>query len=303
MPASPESTPQAAKRALVIRIGALGDVLLTRRLTYSLSRAGLRSTLFAPARHASLLQADPWIDGVLDSESPSFASAFTGEWRNEVCGFDLGLVISKSDGLARAAESAARRVARIQPEPWRDDVSIALQWAEAAIGSGAVFQGTLPSLFASPDESMAQGATLIHPGSGSPAKNWPLERFVDLSRELRQGGHRVVWILGPAEGGIPSPGSEFEVLDRPSLGALAATLSQARVFVGNDSGVSHLAAAVGAPTVAIFGPTSDVVFRPDGPRVATARSASGALESLGVDRVLSVIEELTKCRLRPLAGP
>lgn len=288
-------------RALVIRIGALGDVLLTRRLTYSLSRAGLRSTLFAPARHASLLQGDPWIDGVLDSESPPFAPAFAGEWRNAERGFDLGVVISRSDALALAAESAAGRVARIEPGPSRDDVSIALQWAEAAVGAGPVFEGTLPSLSASPGESMAQAATLIHPGSGSPAKNWALERFFDLSRELRRAGHRVIWILGPAEGGIPSPGAEFEVLDRAPLGALAATLSQARLFVGNDSGVSHLAAAVGAPTVALFGPTSDVVFRPDGPRVATVRSTSGALDSLGVDRVLSVIEELT--RLCALAGP
>ena len=83
-------------RALVMRIGALGDVLLTRRLTYSLFLAGLRSTLFAPARHAAILLGDPWIDAVLDSESPERIAPFGGQWPDSLGRFDVALSLSNS---------------------------------------------------------------------------------------------------------------------------------------------------------------------------------------------------------------
>ncbi|MEO5761336.1 MAG: glycosyltransferase family 9 protein, partial [Vicinamibacteria bacterium] len=67
-----------------------------------------------------------------------------------------------------------------------------------------------------------------------------------------------------------------------------------RVFIGNDSGVSHLSAAVGAPTMALFGPTSDVVWKPDGPRVATVRHATQELKAIDVESVLAAISALTE---------
>ena len=97
----------------MIRIGALGDVLLTRRLAYSLYLSGLRSTLFAPARHATLLLADPWIDGVLDSESPAMAAAFAGSWPESAGRFDASVVISSSHDLIEAARQASTEAIRI----------------------------------------------------------------------------------------------------------------------------------------------------------------------------------------------
>ncbi|MBK5256175.1 MAG: glycosyltransferase family 9 protein [Vicinamibacteria bacterium] len=293
------ATPKAS-RALVIRVGALGDVLLTRRLTYSLSRAGLRSTLFAPGRHASWLRADPWIEGILDSESPRLAGAFAGEWPGEHGVFDLAVVISRSDGLARAALLAATSIIQVPPEPSRDDISIARQWADAVGGAAAPFAGPLPPLPTGPLGEFGRGATFIHPGSGSPSKNWPLERFIELSQALKVAGHRVILIRGPAEGTFPTAARGFEVFDRPSLGALGATLAGSRLFVGNDSGVSHLAAAAGAPTVTLFGPTSDVVWRPDGHEVVTVRSSTGGMEGMALGEVLEAVERLA--RLRSSAG-
>ena len=83
---------------------------------------------------------------------------------------------------------------------------------------------------------------------------------------------------------------EGERLDRPALSSLAATLAAARVFIGNDSGVSHLAAAVGAPTVALFGSTLAAVWRPDGPRVQVVSTSSGAMEEISVDVALDAMD-------------
>lgn len=270
----------------MMRVGALGDVLLTRRLTYSLHLSGFRSTLFAPARHATLLLADPWIDGILDSEAPALAAAFAGSWPESAGRFDTAAVISSSQDLGEAAKQAASTPIRIPSAPVRGDVLISMQWAEAAAELAAPFAGPIPRLMTRAHEATLAGATLIHPGSGSPRKNWPIERFVELSRNLEALGHRVAWIRGPAEIGQPEIWAG-ERIDRPSLQALAATLAAARLFVGNDSGVSHLAAAVGAATVALFGPTRPQVWRPDGPRVRAVDSADGTMVGVSLDAALT----------------
>ncbi len=293
----PQDRPSAAaerRRALVVRIGALGDVLLTRRLAHSLSLAGLRSTLFAPERHAALLRADPWIDGVFDSESPRFAGAFAGTWPEEHGRFDVAVLISQSVELCRAAKAAAKTVIQIPPGPSRDDAPIAQQWTDAASAACRPFTGKLPLLITDLGRAVVSGATLIHPGSGSPQKCWPIERFVRVSRTLQVEGHRLLWIRGPAEAHFPGGASGFEVIEHPSLEVLSATLASARLFIGNDSGISHLAAAVGAPTIVIFGPTSDSVWRPDGPRVQTIRSALGELDAVRVAEVMAAISDFAR---------
>lgn len=295
-PAQPEAQKPAPlrspkARALVIRVGALGDVLLTRRLTYSLSLQGITSTLLAPLRHASLLAADAWIDDVLDCESPAFAEAFNGHWPIPSRTFDRAVVISQSEEIAQAAATCAAVLVRLSPKPGRDDAPVSQQWAEAA-GLGGGFQGILPPLPVKPPRAKTLArASFLHPGSGSAAKNWPATRFLDLARALQSAGHRVVWIRGPAEAEFERPG-DGEVLDQPSLGQLAEALAQARLYVGNDSGVSHLAAAVGAPTLALFGPTNDRVWRPDGSLVVTLRSASLQMDDLSLETVLGGIDEL-----------
>jgi ADP-heptose:LPS heptosyltransferase len=282
---------QTWRRALVIRIGALGDVLLTRRLCYSLSLGGYRSTLLAPGRHASLLLADPWIDAILDSESPPFAGAFAGSWPAEGV-FDLAVLISKSRDLEKAARLAATNVIRLSPDPERDDEPIAQQWADAARAVCVPFTGALPLLATTARDAITSGATLIHPGSGSRGKNWPMERFAELRRRLEALGHRVVWIRGPAEPDLPAEIPPDRVIDQPSLRALAATLARSKVFIGNDSGVSHLAGAAGAPTLVLFGPTSASVWRPDGPRVHVVPARRGKLAYIQVEDVVAAADNV-----------
>jgi hypothetical protein len=102
---------------------------------------------------------------------------------------------------------------------------------------------------------------VIHPFSGSPKKNWPLENFRELARTLEQ-SMPVRWCSGvddpPLEGAVR--------ID--DLYQLACWLARARLYVGNDSGITHLAAAVGTPVLALFGPASDpAVWAPRGEHV------------------------------------
>jgi ADP-heptose:LPS heptosyltransferase len=104
---------------------------------------------------------------------------------------------------------------------------------------------------------------LLMPGSGSPTKNWPPENYLQLARELSQ-FTPVLTVLGPAEDNLQATFSQLATITDPSLGALAGLARMSLGFVGNDSGVSHLAAAAGACGVVIFGPTDPARWRPLG---------------------------------------
>jgi hypothetical protein len=120
-----------------------------------------------------------------------------------------------------------------------------------------------------------RGFIAIHPFSGSPRKNWPLDRYRALSRELER---PVQFCAGPEEhleGAL-----RFEDLYR-----IALWLASAHVYVGNDSGISHLAAAVGTPVVAIFRASDPAVWAPRGPAVIV-------LQEPDVEEVKAAVEKL-----------
>lgn len=116
------------------------------------------------------------------------------------------------------------------------------------------------------------GYAVIHPFSGSPRKNWPLDRYRELARRLAL---PVEWCAGPSE--VLEGAVRFE-----DLYELACWLAKARLYIGNDSGITHLAAAVGTPVVANFGPTDPAIWSPRGERI---RIVSGDLESISVEQV------------------
>lgn len=126
------------------------------------------------------------------------------------------------------------------------------------------------------------GYAVIHPFAGSPGKRWPLERFQELARRLA-GRMPVEWCAGPED--------EFPGAARfANLYELACWLAAARIYIGNDSGPTHLAAAVGTPVVALFGPSDPAVWAPRGPRVAIA--AAPSLDMIAVERVVSLAEDM-----------
>jgi len=130
---------------------------------------------------------------------------------------------------------------------------------------------------------------LIFPGSGSPKKNWLAENFAALARQIEP-KMRAVVVIGPAEAAIePIFKGKFATLGGLELGEIAGMARLAAGFVGNDSGVSHLAAAAGAIGVVLFGPTDPERWRPLGHAEVLRREP---LASLAVGEVAERLADL-----------
>jgi ADP-heptose:LPS heptosyltransferase len=123
---------------------------------------------------------------------------------------------------------------------------------------------------------------VIHPFSGGRGKNWPLDRFREVAARLAL---PVRWCAGPEEA--------LEGADRfENLYDLACWLASAQLYVGNDSGITHLAAAVGIPVVAIFGPTDPAVWAPRGERSVVL--SGDRLAGIPVARVLEAAQRIAR---------
>lgn len=114
----------------------------------------------------------------------------------------------------------------------------------------------------------------IHPFSGSAQKNWPLDQYQQLAQYLRATGRSVEFLIAPHQAGTV-PGARII----ENLKELAALLAGGALYIGNDSGITHLAAAAGAPTLALFLTTDPAVWSPRGPKV-------DVLQNPNLDQVL-----------------
>ncbi len=113
---------------------------------------------------------------------------------------------------------------------------------------------------------------VIHPGSGGEHKCWHVENFCMLAEHLDKEDFSVVFILGPAEKRFDDAqlarfNSAGRCICDVKAGQMVQLIACSSLFVGNDSGPTHLAAGLGAATIAIFGPTDPAIYRPIGPRV------------------------------------
>lgn len=119
---------------------------------------------------------------------------------------------------------------------------------------------------------------VIHPGSGGPHKCCHLDNFLSVAKVLASKGVEVIFLLGPAEMERLSASAMAEIgavagqLVNLSLADVLAVLSNAAGYIGNDSGITHLSAALGIRTVAVFGPTDPAVYGPIGPDVTVLAS-------------------------------
>jgi heptosyltransferase III len=140
----------------------------------------------------------------------------------------------------------------------------------------------------------------IHPGSGGEKKNWPLERWLEVQRKMLDdmrvghlliiGGESDSWQLSRMK--LTKPAERQTILESLSLPVLGAVLSQCALFVGHDSGISHLAAATGIPCLLLFGPTNPDVWAPANDAVVVLQAANRQLSSLETHTVLARMNEM-----------
>jgi len=137
----------------------------------------------------------------------------------------------------------------------------------------------------------------IHPGSGAIEKCWPISCFAEVIKRLWEKNYPVLLLSGPADDermddllqylSLHPTLEMFKILTFAPLLEVAQHLQQCRCYLGNDSGITHLAAMLDVPTVAIFGPTDPKIWHPIGPFVKVIQGYS--LEDVTVDEVMEVL--------------
>jgi len=285
---------EAVQQILIWHQGALGDLLLSGPALAALSRyyAGARITALGHPERWGLYSRSLPLEGVWDSGEARWVHLFSdGDLppaiRERLARFQLALVFSPHP---QAGLQARLRQAGIPAVHWLPSFPEEGEEAVAALQARHLADLGLPSVPGpvklevglGPDEELPElpgpGPWLaVAPGSGQLRKNWPLAHFYEVSRALGwEYGLQVVWLAGPGEEkmlpylkALAQAQGQLLLAHRP-LARVARVLSRCRLYLGNDSGLTHLAAAVGGPDVlALFGPTDPRVWAPLGPQVRT----------------------------------
>jgi len=137
---------------------------------------------------------------------------------------------------------------------------------------------------------------IIHPGSGSRDKCWYLENFCFLAEILSEKDMQVVFVLGPTETerfdqkAAEKINAVAKYISGLDLTTIMQAISCADMYIGNDSGVTHLAAAAGTKTLAVFGPTDPVLYKPIGPCVRVFNADIAGFTSPSVPAVSQAAE-------------
>ena len=276
----PTTHPSSVKRAVcLVRSGALGDFVLTLPLLLALHRAGRPVRLATRRAYFPLLEGSGWeveCRTVEDVELGQLAGRPPPALVSWLRGADVLSFWPDPDGAAARAAAAcgaqSYRVLPSRPERPPHAVLQILQAAGVRADETLLRESPLGFQRRTPPKS---GALWLHPGSGSASKNAPLAAFAALARAW---AGPVVVSLGEAEIEDRSryaaafDGSGAELALAPALAELRDRIAaEAALFVGNDTGPTHLAAALGVPTKAVFVQTDPEIWRPVGERVEVVR--------------------------------
>jgi heptosyltransferase III len=311
-------------RILVIRGGAIGDFVLTLPVLAALrdQLPGARLEVLGYPHIAQLALAGGLADAVHSIEAGPLAGFFAAggdlnaRWREFFAGFAIIVSFlydpddifrqnvaraSKAQFIAgphRPEEAAGVHAARVFLKPLErlaivdaDDVPRLrlVRVEEGEVGA----RPRSPSLLA------------VHPGSGSERKNWPEGQWLELLRALASTTDTKFLIVGgEAEGdrldrlASSLPASRVQLARSLPLVELAGRLISCSGFLGHDSGITHLAAALGLPTLVLWGDTVEAVWRPRGEQVSVLRAGTG-LSALSVQMVLDRARHLLTTRGSP----
>jgi ADP-heptose:LPS heptosyltransferase len=287
------------KHILLVHQGAIGDLIVSLPSFYAIRRAfpdAIVEAMGYPG-HLSLINHRFYADAVCSVDRAEVASLYNEQGHIHP---DIIAYMQSFDKIylfgGNAQKSAMRNLAALHgPElfhittfPENENRHVIDFQLKQLHSLGYDTSCTIPRIFLL-DEDIREAKTFImqptvhagsrpliaiHPGSGSAKKNWPVKQYAAFVHALHRNVQGTFLIIeGPAD---EQPAAQLReeiddvspvMLQTPALPVLAAILQECAVFIGNDGGVTHLAAATGIPVVAIFGPSDSRVWGPRGEKV------------------------------------
>lgn len=261
---------RSGSRVLIVRLRSLGDCVLTTPAIRLLKQArpDLEIGIVVEDRFAGIFEDNPDIAAILPPLS-SAAFGFRPDLTLNLHGGTRSMVLTTLSRARVRAGFAHHRGSSIY--------SIAIPRAQEILGeerkvhtaehlASAMFYLGVPRteipracLFAGPS-SRRRPYAVLHPVSAVAEKTWPARAFLEVARALQSSGLQPVFVGGAGED--LSAFQDYETISGAPLPAIKTLLNGAALFIGNDSGPAHMAAAFGVPVVVLFGPSDPIVWAP-----------------------------------------
>lgn len=275
----------------MIRLRSLGDCVLTTPALALLKshRPDLKLTVVVEPRFAPVFEGNPDLDGIrADVCRADLALNFHGGTRSmwmtaaTRARFRAGFAHHRYSFIYSHKIPRAQEIFGIErPVHTAEHLASAMFWL-------GVPQAEIPraKLFAEPLRENKKPYAVIHPFASAPDKTWPADRFLEIARRLH--GLEPVFLSGP--GDDTAPFAAFEIWKNEPLARVKSLMAGASLFIGNDSGPAHIAAAFGVPVVVIFGPSDPAAWSPWRTESQVLRSPE--IQNISVNDVSVAVESL-----------
>lgn len=284
-------------RVAVIRLRSLGDCVLTTPALAILRRfrPDLRVSVVVEARWRAVFEGNPDVDEIFEPgwiglrrARPDLCLNLHGGRRSAWMTALSGARYRAGFGHFRHRYAYNVRIPRAQDILSVDRmVHTAEHLASAIFYLGAPVAEIPRARLTATDKQPA--AAVLHAVAATAEKTWRADGFVEVARRLQASHSRVVFIGGP--GDDLSPFREFPIIAGAPLAEVKNLLSSASIFVGNDSGPAHMAAAFGVPSVVIFGTSDPAIWGPWRTPAEVVQSPAG-IGAVTVEQVLGALARL-----------
>ena len=289
----------AGARVAVIRLRSLGDCVLTTPAISLLKQArpDLRIAMVVEDPFAAVFAANPDLESILPPkvwEISRWRPELTLNLHGGVTSFRLTLA-ARSRWRAGFAHFRLRPVYNIQIPRAQEILQVDRKVHTAEHVASAMFylgvpQAEIPRarLFAEPSPSQ-RPYVVLHPMASTPDKTWPSSNFLAVAEHLHKRlGFEPVFIAGPGES--LEAFARYRCFASAPLEEIKSLLAGASLFIGNDSGPAHMAAAFGLPVVVLFGPSDPDIWRPW--RTESSVLSRDGIGSIQVPEVVQAVENL-----------
>jgi len=288
-----DQMPEGARIA-VIRLRSLGDCVLTTPALALLKshRPDLEVGVVVEDRLRAVFEGNPDVDAILAPAiagllrwRPRLALNLHGGTRSMMLTAASGAAIRTGFGHHSFSWIYSARIPRAQnilgeerPVHTAEHLASAMFWLGVpAVPVPAARLFVRGGAGLRPAAAFEAAQAVIHPFASAPEKTWPAEQFLAIAEYLRAGGLDPVFLAGESDDDSAFTG--YRILRGASLEEVKNVLATAQLFIGNDSGPAHMAAAFGVPVVALFGPSNPATWSPwrTESRVLTAPESIGQI--------------------------